>query len=129
VNSVILTGVAATEPEMRYTPNGKAVTSFRIAVPSGRKGKNGQELSDYFTVVSWTDLAEKLGADLRKGGRVFVQGRLQNESWTDQASGKKRYVTKVTASSVEIWGGSSEQQEESHEVSEPREVDPDDIPF
>src|SRR5260370_23176563 len=97
--------MVASEPEMRYSPNGKAVTTFRVSVATGRKGKQDQELFDYFTIQIWGDLAEKVASDLRKGDRAFVQGRLTNESWTGQ-DGKKRYVTKVTASSVDMFASS-----------------------
>src|SRR5258708_20937715 len=96
MNSVILIGTAATEPEMRYTQTGKAVTNFRISVPSGRKGKNGGDLSDFFTVVVWGDLAESVASNLRKGDRAFVHGRLRNAAWTADR-GKKPWITQVTA--------------------------------
>lgn len=108
MNSVILAGTAATDPVLRYTPNGKPVADFRIAVSSGRKKKDSdEEYADFFTVVLWGDLAESVGATLTKGGRCFVQGRLQNEKWTDKG-GTVRYSVKVTATSCDVWstGGS-----------------------
>lgn len=102
MNSVVLVGSVATEPELRYTPNGKPVANFRIAIPSGRKNKdNGREYSDYFTITAWGELGERVGAGLNKGDHCFVQGRLNNESWTGQ-DGKKRYSVKIVASSIDM---------------------------
>lgn len=100
MNSVVLAGRCAQDPELRYTPSGKAVANIRIAVPTGRKNQQGKEYTDYFTVVAWGDLAEKMGEKLNKGEWMIVQGRLQNESWTGP-DGKKRYTTKVTAVTID----------------------------
>jgi len=130
VNSVILIGSAATDPELRYTPNGKPVTSFRLGVPSGRKTKTDKEIVDYFTITTWGDLAERVGENLNKGDRAFVQGRLSNESWMGQ-DGKKRWVTKITATSVDVLSSKITGAEETGNggSSDARDIDPDDIPF
>ncbi len=100
LNKVMLIGNLGTDPEMRYTANGSAVTTFRLAV-SRSFGSDGErrEETEWFTVVSWNKLAELLGQHLQKGRKVFVEGRLASRSW-DGPDGQKRYRTEVVANQV-----------------------------
>jgi single-strand DNA-binding protein len=101
LNKVMLIGRTGTDPEMRYTANGRAMTTFRMAVNRNFRGPDGEwrENTDWFTVVSWADLAERLGQNLTKGARVYVEGRLQNRSW-DGPDGQKRSTIEVVANQV-----------------------------
>lgn len=124
MNSVILVGTVDKEPELRYTQNGKAVLNFRLSVGSGRSNKDtGKEYSDWFTIVCWGELGERVGATLNKGDKAFVQGRLKNESYEGQ-DGKKRYVTKIDASTVDTFPA----QGGGDGGSETRESGPEDFP-
>jgi single-strand DNA-binding protein len=99
MNKVILVGRLTRDPEVRYTPNGKAVASFTIAV--NRFMGQGKEAADFIPVVAWEKLAEVCGNNLTKGRRVLVEGRLQVRSY-DGSDGHKRYVTEVIAQNIEF---------------------------
>ena len=100
LNKTMLIGNLGTDPEMRYTANGSAVTTFRLAVSRsfGSEGERREE-TEWFTVVTWNKLAELMGQHLQKGRKVFVEGRLANRSW-DGPDGQKRYRTEVIANQV-----------------------------
>jgi single-strand DNA-binding protein len=96
LNKVMLIGNLTRDPEMRYTPQGSAVASFVIAtnrqwLTDGEK----KEAADFHNVVAWNKLAEICGQLLKRGTKVFVEGRLQSRSWQDAATGQKKYKTEV----------------------------------
>lgn len=99
MNKVILVGRLAQDPEVRYTPNGKAVASFSIAV--SRYAGQGKETADFIPIVAWEKLAEICGNNLTKGRRVLVEGRLQIRSY-DAADGQKRRIAEVVAQNIEF---------------------------
>jgi len=101
LNKMLVIGNVGTDPDMRYTPNGNPVTSFRLA--TGRtyttaEGERRQE-TEWFTVVSWNQLAEQCNQYLTKGRRVFVEGRLKSNSWTG-ADGQTRFRNEIVAGRV-----------------------------
>jgi single-strand DNA-binding protein len=101
LNKVMLIGNVGTEPEMRFTPNGNPVTSFRIAtnrILPGQEGDRRQE-TEWFSVVTWNKLAENCNQFLTKGQRVYVEGRLRTRSWEGQ-DGQKRSRVEVVANRV-----------------------------
>ena len=101
LNKVMLIGNLGTDPEMRYTANGSAVTSFRLACSRSYTSPDGErkEETEWFTVVSWNKLAETVSQFLQKGRRAYVEGRLQTRSWEGQ-DGQTRYRTEVIANTV-----------------------------
>lgn len=101
LNKVMLIGNLGKDPEMRYTANGSAVTTFSLAVNRSYNGEGGdrREETEWFTIVTWNKLAELLGQHLQKGRKVYVEGRLTTRSW-DGPDGQKRYRTEVVASQV-----------------------------
>ena len=101
LNKVMLIGNLGADPEMRYTANGNAVTTFNLAVNRNWTGPDGErkEETEWFTVVSWEKLAETVSQFLQKGRRAYVEGRLQTRSWEGQ-DGQKRYKTEVVANTV-----------------------------
>ena len=99
VNSVILVGRLVADPELKYTPNGIAVCSFRIAVNRRFKNENGEREADFFTIVAWRQTAEFVANYMSKGRLIAVEGRLQSRSWTDQ-NGQRRSVVEVSADNV-----------------------------
>ncbi len=101
LNKVMLIGNLGADPEMRYTANGNAVTTFNLAVNRNWTGPDGErkEETEWFTVVSWDKLAETVSQFLQKGRRAYVEGRLQTRSWEGQ-DGQKRYKTEVVANTV-----------------------------
>ena len=97
LNVVVLIGRVATDPELKYTPSGIAVTSFRIAVNRSVKPQEGQEReADFINIVAWRQQAEFAANYLTKGRLVAVQGRLQVRSWVAQ-DGTKRFTAEVVA--------------------------------
>jgi single-strand DNA-binding protein len=97
----MLIGNLGTDPEMRYTANGSAVTTFRVACSRNFSGADGErrEETEWFSVVTWNKLAETCSQFLQKGRRAYVEGRLQTRSW-DGPDGNKRYRTEVIANTV-----------------------------
>src|SRR5207245_4660138 len=86
------------DPEMRYTADGSAVTNFNVAASRNFQDRNGErrEETEWFSVVTWSKLAEQCSQFLQKGRKVYVEGRLQTRSW-DGPDGQKRYKTEIVA--------------------------------
>ena len=102
-NKVLLIGNLTRDPELRYTRQGTAVTTLRIAVNRSFKGKSGQVQKDvcFVNVVVWSQMAEVCNQYLQKGRQVFVEGRLQSRSWQN-SEGKNRSVLEVVANRVQF---------------------------
>jgi len=101
LNKAMIIGNLGRDPEMRYTPGGQAVTQFTVAVNRNFRGADGewQEETEWFRVVAWGPLAERTAEYLRKGRKVYVEGRLQTRTWEGQ-DGQKHYTTELIASTV-----------------------------
>ena len=106
VNMAIIMGNMTREAELRYTPNGKAVASFGVAVNRSYKDAAGdkKEEVDFFDVVAWGKLAEIISQYGGKGQGVHIVGRLQNRSW-EGTDGNKRNKTEIIASDISLVGG------------------------
>ena len=106
LNKVQMTGRLGADPEMRYTPQGHAVTTFRAASNRSWRTAAGEahEDTEWFRVVAWNKLAEICNQWLSKGSRVYVEGRLQTRKWTDK-EGVERYTTEIVADSMQLLGG------------------------
>lgn len=111
LNKVILIGNLGADPEMRYTPSGRAVVNFRIATTRHWNTQDGErrEETEWHRIVAFSKLAEICGQYLKKGAPVYVEGRLQTRSWEDQG-GTKRYTTEIVANEMQML--SSRQQSE-----------------
>jgi single-strand DNA-binding protein len=151
LNKVLLMGNLTRDPEVRYTPKGTAVTELGIAVNRIYSGENGEKREEvtFVDVTVWGRTAENAGEYLRKGRPVFIEGRLQLDSWEDKQSGQKRNKLKVVADNVQFLGsrgpggaGGPEGEEMPRERSSggarsappskssgPVEPDDDEIPF
>lgn len=103
LNKVMIIGNLGRDPEMRYTPNGKPVTSFSVAVSRTWVKPEGErtETTDWFNVVAWGRLAEICSQFLIKGSLVYVEGRLETRSWESE-TGQKHFRTEIVASDVNI---------------------------
>ena len=101
LNKVMIIGNLGRDPEMRYTPSGQPVTQFTVAVNRNYKNQAGewQEETEWFRIVAWGPLAERTAEYLRKGRKVYVEGRLQTRQWEGQ-DGQKRYTTELIAQTV-----------------------------
>ena len=146
-NKVILLGNLTRDPEVRYTPKGTAVTELGIAVNRVYTAENGEkrEETTFVDVTLWGRTAEIAGEYLRKGRPVFIEGRLQLDTWDDKQSGQKRSKLKVVGEGLQLLGaprgagggGGDEEgggQRSSRPAPPPRaaapsEPDDDEIPF
>ncbi|QDX91872.1 single-stranded DNA-binding protein [Brevibacterium sp. JNUCC-42] len=101
LNRVILIGNLTKDPELRYTPNGVAVTTFTLAINRPYSGAGGEKETDFINIVAWRQLADLCANYLRKGRKAAVEGRLQTRSY-DNKEGKRVYVTEVVADNVQF---------------------------
>lgn len=109
LNKVMLIGNLGKDPELRYTSSGDAVANFSIATGESWKDKDGnkQERTEWHNIVAWKKLAEICGEYLKKGKKVYVEGRLQTRSYDDK-EGVKRYVTEIVADQMLMLGDKPE---------------------
>lgn len=137
VNRMIIIGNLGSEPEMRFTPNGRPVTSFSVATNRRYTTSDGErrEETEWFTVVTWGRLAEQCNQYLSKGRLVYVEGRLRSHSWEGQ-DGQKRYRNEIVADRVSFLDrqSSAPLPEDKGDVAAQdmgggEELEPDDIPF
>jgi single-strand DNA-binding protein len=125
LSKVILVGNLGSDPEMRYTPNGKAVTSFRMATSRRYNTPAGEskEETDWFRVSVWGKQAEQCNQFLSKGRQVYVEGRLHARNWEGQ-DGQMRTSLEVTADRVLFLG-----RRAPASLPEEGELEPEDLPF
>ena len=145
VNKVILIGNLGQDPEVRYMPNGGAVCNISVATSEVWKDKNSgenQERTEWHRVVMFRKLAEIAGEYLKKGSKVYLEGKLQTRKWQDQ-QGQDRYTTEIVADEMQMLdsrGGSADFAPQQTRASgggsraqpQPAPVDngfEDDIPF
>ena len=131
LNRVMIIGNVGTDPEMRFTPNGNPVTSFRLAtsrVYTTPEGERRQE-TEWFTVVTWNRLAENCNQFLTKGQRAYVEGRLHTRSWEGQ-DGQKRSRVEIIANRVLFLDRQPVASVPAEPTEAPaEELEPDDLPF
>ena len=110
LNRVQLIGNLGKDPEVKYTPSGTPVAKLTIATNERFKDKGGewQERTEWHNVVLWQRLAEIAGEYLKKGGKVYIEGRLQTRSWDDKQTNQKKYMTEIVASDLMLLGGRGE---------------------
>ena len=106
-NKVILLGNLTRDPEVRYTPKGSAVCDLGIAVNRQYTLDSGEKREEvtYVDVVLWSRLAEIAGEYLKKGRPIFIEGRLQLDTWDDKQSGQKRSKLRVIGETMQLLGG------------------------
>ncbi|MCU0496231.1 MAG: single-stranded DNA-binding protein [Anaerolineae bacterium] len=109
----MIIGYVGREPEMRYTPSGRAVTSFSVATSRSWVSAEGErrEETEWFNVVAWGNLAEICKAHLTKSQQVYIEGRLQTRGWEDE-SGKKHFRTELVANEMILLGDRRSQHHE-----------------
>ena len=104
VNKVILIGNLGSDPEVKYTPDGVPVANFNLATSESWNDRNTgerQERTEWHRLVLWRKLAEIAGQYLKKGAKIYVEGKLQTRSWDDQ-SGQKRYMTEIVVNDMQM---------------------------
>ena len=134
LNKVMIIGNLGSEPEMRFTPSGNPVTSFRVAtnrVYTTAEGERKEE-TEWFTVVAWNRLAEQCNQFLTKGRLVYAEGRLHTRTWESQ-DGQKHYRTEMIANRVIFLDRQAvaplPEERVEERVEEAGELEPEDIPF
>jgi len=110
VNKVILLGNLGKDPEVKYTPSGVPVAKFSLATNERYKDKGGewQDRTEWHNIVVWQRLAEIVGEYVKKGSKIYIEGRLQTSSWEDKQSGEKKYRTEIIASDLVLLSGRGE---------------------
>jgi single-strand DNA-binding protein len=106
LNKVMLIGNLTRDPEVKYTPKGTAVAEIAIAINRNYTGADGQKKEEvtFIDVTLWERLAEIAGEYLKKGRPVFIEGRLQLDTWDDKATGQKRSRLRVRAEQMQLLG-------------------------
>jgi single-strand DNA-binding protein len=138
LNKIMVIGHLGTDPEMRYTPNGYPVTSFRLATSRSYTPQDGErrEETEWFTVKAWNQLGERANQYLSKGRQVYVEGRLQSHTYQGN-DGQTRFANEIVASEVIFLDRSGPGQQSGEGYSggaaddfDPAEAStPDDLPF
>ena len=134
LNKVMIIGHLGRDPEMRYTPSGRPVTTFTVATSRSWNTVDGErhQETEWFNVVAWGNLAEICKQYLTKGQQVYVEGRLQTRKWEDK-EGNKHSSVEIVASEMMMLGDRREANNnhpaESAEELEPTSTDEDEFPF
>ena len=152
VNKVILLGNVGKDPEMRSTPGGTLVANFTLATSDRQKDAQGnyQERTEWHNLVAFTRTAEIIRDYVKKGSKLYVEGKIQTRSWDDKESGAKRYRTEIIVNDISLLSGRDEsasggysrsaasssssasfdqRPSGSDEYAQQAEISDDDIPF
>jgi single-strand DNA-binding protein len=110
VNKVILIGNLGKDPEVKYTPQGTPVAKFTLATNERFKDKEGQwqDRTEWHNITAWARTAEIVGEYLKKGSKVYIEGRLQTHSWDDKQTNQKKYMTEIIVNDLVLLGGRGE---------------------
>ncbi len=103
VNKVILIGNVGADPDIKYLDGGVAVARFSLATTESYKNKNGERVdqTEWRNIVLWRNLAEIAEKYVKKGMRLYIEGRIRNRSWEDQ-NGVKKYMTEIQGDSMQM---------------------------
>jgi single-strand DNA-binding protein len=127
LNKVMIIGNLGRDPEMRYTPSGRPVTTFSVATSRTWNTSEGEKHveTEWFNVVAWSNLAEICKQYLAKGQQVYIEGRLQTRHWDDQ-EGNKHTSVEIVANEMIILG---ERRETGETTAESESVEEEEFPF
>lgn len=130
VNKVVLLGNVTREPEIKSTPSGTIVANLSLATNDRHKDRDGnwQDQAEYHNLVAFTRTAEIIRDYVKKGGKLYVEGKLQTRSWDDKKTGEKKYRTEIIINELVLLSGKGEAPREQ---AQPQiaDDDPDAIPF
>jgi single-strand DNA-binding protein len=112
INNVVLTGRLTKDPEIRFTPSGKAVASLTIAVNRTFTNGQGEREADFINLVAWEKTATVIGDHLEKGNLIGIEGRLQSRTYEGQ-DGQTIWVTEVVVNQVTFLEKKEEKQQQS----------------
>ena len=131
LNKIMIIGNLGGDPEMRFTPSGNPVTTFSVATNRVYNSPDGErkEETEWFSVVTWSKLAENCNRFLTKGQKIYVEGRLHNQTWDGQ-DGQKHSRLEITANNVIFLDKRAAASPEGKtDEGEPGEIEPQDLPF
>ena len=123
VNKVVLVGNLGKDPEMRYTQNGGAVANFSVATTESWKNKTTGEYdnkTEWHNIVVFGKFAELVGQYIKKGQKVYVEGKLQNSTW-DKEDGTKGYKTEIIASDIQLLDSKQDGQSQGQSQPQPQQ--------
>lgn len=149
VNKAILVGNVGKDPEVKFLPSGSPVANFTLATSERFKDKSGefQERTEWHNLVAYQRTAEIIRDYVKKGSKLYIEGRIQTRSWDDQASGQKKYRTEIIVGDLVLLSGRGEgesgggysrggsnsydqrQPSQTDELVQSTEITDDDIPF
>ena len=148
VNKVILLGNVGKDPEIRSTPGGTMVASFSLATSDRTKDQQGnwQDRTEWHNLVAFQRTAEIIRDYVKKGSKLYIEGRIQTRSWDDKESGQKKYRTEIIVNDLSLLSGRDEgsggssrsgstagfdqrQPAAKDDYSQQAEISDDDIPF
>ena len=121
VNKGILIGNLGSDPEVKTTPSGVQVANFSLATSESWTDKASgekKEKAEWHRLVLWRRLAEIAGQYLKKGAKIYIEGKLETRSWEDK-EGQKRYTTEVIVDKLEMLGGDRQQEEYEQPAAAP----------
>lgn len=126
LNKVMIIGHLGRDPEMRYTPSGRPVTTFSVATSRSWNTSDGERRTEteWFNIVAWSSLAEICNQYLVKGQQVYIEGRLQSRSWEDN-DGRRHTSVEIVANEMIMLGD----RRSANDQSENSEVEEDEFPF
>jgi len=127
LNKVMIIGHLGRDPEMRYTPSGRPVTTFTVATSRSWNTSDGERRTEteWFNVVAWSSLAEICNQYLTKGQQVYIEGRLQTRYWEDD-QGKRHSSVEIVANEMIMLGKRSST---TQDTNAPKETEEDEFPF
>lgn len=136
VNKVILIGNLGKDPELRNFEGGNVVANFSLATTEVFRDRNGNkvEQTEWHNIAMWGKLAEIAGKILRKGAKVYIEGRIKNRSWEDK-EGHKKYITEIVADNFTLLGprpnntGAADHPDDDMTHQHPQADIHDDLPF
>lgn len=130
LNKVMLIGNLGKDPEIKHTPAGVPVAQFSLATSDSWKDKEGnfQEKTEWHNIVAWRGLAEVCSKYLKKGSKIYAEGKLQTRTY-DDPNGQKKYFTEVVLDNMVMLDAKREGDHEPSSVSESSNAGEEDIPF
>lgn len=131
VNKVMLIGNVSQAPELKTLDGGSQVVRVNMATShSWKNKKNGdrQEKVNFHTIIGWNRLAENMSKYLKKGDRLYIEGRVDHRSYKNK-TGETKYITDIVASKMVMLGSSKKQQTVDETIEVVEETSPDEVPF
>jgi len=131
LNKVMLIGNAGKDPELKVTPSGTGICSFSLATSESKKNASGEweQKSEWHNIKVMGKQAVWCGKNIVKGSLVYVEGKIETESWEDKQSGEKKYKTWIIAFEAQLLSGGAEKTDQAQTQQTSLPVADDDLPF